>query len=244
MRKALYIITLAVLSLACSKDVSVTRDHPVKADFEPDRSLVSMPVVWMDLTSCDEAGDAVNAYMAEDKSGLALFITRSSFEGGAYEWFETNSPSWQASGKSSLGLISGDRCLFACTSSEGSLGAIDLGGTSVIEFMKGEYSLTLGSIPENKTEVLLQKTYFDAGDMSVIYALELQDASMRLSDASFADCLSGQFGPVFMAGSRTDYLYTGPGVWNSLGGISLVRLHGQEGSTVISFTINAEEDRL
>ena len=239
MKKYIFILT-ALLLAACTKEVPVTRDHSVSVDFEATEPDASLSVVW---TSCPEdavSGDMLDAAISASGADVVFCTTAPSFEGDAEAWFGTHAPQWP-SVQGVLSCTSGGKYLCAATADGISAETLNVGTRDVLVLKKGTFALVLGALQEADVRPLLQATWFADSGTDWVVALSLPDASPALEDATFTDCLYGQFGPVAMAGSRNDYLYASAGVWSLLKGMSRKPLG--EGY-LYSFTICAEESRL
>ncbi|MBR6054368.1 MAG: hypothetical protein IKP46_03410 [Bacteroidales bacterium] len=237
MKKYLFILT-ALLLAACSKEVPVTRDHPVSVDFEDTEPVATLSVVWASCPEGAVTGEVLNAAISASEADVILCTTDPSFEGGAEEWFDTHAPQW---GQNVLASQSGGKYLCAATAEGISAETLDVGTRDVLVLKKGAFALVLGNIQESNVRPLLDATWFAGSGTDWIFALSLPDASPTLEDATFTDCLYGQFGPVAMAGSRSDYIYASAGVWSLLQGMA----REQIGSGYLyRFTICAEESRL
>lgn len=237
MRKLFFILTALLLAAACGKDVPVTIDHPVSAEFEPAEKASSLAVVW---ASRPDGGAALDPAVSASGADVALCLTDASFEGGAENWFSAHAAAWPC-GKQRLGLAAGGKYLFAAASEGVELSTLAAGSLQALLVRKGKFGIVLGAPSEEELSGLLQETWFKETDTDWIYALLLSDESPALEDATFADCLYGQFGPVAMAGSRSDYLYTSAGIWSLLRNMSMQPLGG---GRLYGFTIRAEESRL
>ena len=239
MRKTFGLIAIALLLAGCGKEVPVTLDHPVSVDFEQTGPAATLSFAWASCPAGAVSGDELNAAATALDSDVALFLTDTSFEGGAEGWFSAHSADWSF-GSDSFGLESGGKYLFAA--GEGlELSRIRAGSSDLLVARKGSFAVALGSLKEDDTAALLQQTWRADRETDWIYVLSLPDSSPTLEDATFTDCLYGQFGPVAMAGSRTDYIYTAAGIWSLLRGISRAPLGD---GTLYKFTIRAEEGRL
>ena len=237
MRKLLFIMTAALLTASCGKEIPVTKDHPVSAEFEAAEKASSLAVIW---ASCPTGGDALNPAVSASGADVALCLTDLSFEGGADDWFSSHASKWPCA-KHTLGIAAGEKYLFAAAGEGVELSSLASGNLQALLIRKGKFAIILGAPSEADIALLLQETWFKETDSDWIYALRLSDESPALEDATFADCLAGQFGPVAMAGSRSDYLYTSAGIWSLLRNMSMQPL---DGGMLYGFTILAEESRL
>ena len=211
--------------------------HPVSVDFEQTGSAASLSFVWASCPEGAVSGDELDSAVSALDADVALFITDAAFEGVAENWFESHSSEF---GEQSLGSAAGEKYLFAVGDGVG-ISARQIGSYDVLIIKKGAFGVVLGSLKEADTASLLQATWRADKETDWIYVLSLPDSSPTLEDATFTDFLYGQFGPVAMAGSRTDYIYTSAGVWSLLRGISRSPLGG---GMLYQFTIRAEEGRL
>lgn len=239
MKKTIRLIAIALLLAGCGKEVPVTLDHPVSADFEQTAPAASLSFAWASCPAGAVSGDELNAAMKTAVSDAALVITDASFEGGAESWFASHSSAWPFGGQS-ICATSGGKFLFAA-GDDLEFSQLRAGSSDVIIVRKGSFAVALGSLKEDDTAALLQQTWRAEKETDWIYVLSLPDSSPTLEDATFTDCLYGQFGPVAMAGSRTDYIYTAAGIWSLLRGISKAPLGD---GMLYKFTIRAEEGRL
>ena len=240
MKKKLGLIAFALLLAGCGKEVPVTVDHPISADFEQTEPAASLSFAWASCPAEAVSGDQLDAAVAALDADVALFVTDASFEGGSEAWFASHYPQWPF-GLNSTGLVSRGKYLFALCGDGIALSEIQAGNSGVIVIRKGTFAVALGALAEDDTASLLQETWRADKETDWIYVLSLPDSSPTLEDATFTDCLYGQFGPVAMAGSRTDYIYTAAGIWSLLRGISRSPLGG---GMLYQFTIRAEEGRL
>ena len=239
MRKYLFILSALILA-SCGKEVPVTREHPVSAEFEQTPAAGSLAVVWASCPEGAVSGEALDAALKASGADVALCLTDISFEGGAGDWFLSHYAGWPF-GNNPLGAADGEKYLFAAAKDGITLGNMAVGDRSMLMVSKGKFSIALGALASSDCAALLQETWFAGRDTDWIYALSLPDSSPALEDATFTDCLYGQFGPVAMAGSRSDYLYTSAGIWSLLRNMSMESL---EGGKLYGFTIRAEESRL
>lgn len=239
MKKYIFILT-ALLLAACSKEVPVTRDHPVSVDFESTEPAATLSVVWASCPEGAVSGERLDAAISASKADVVFCTTDPSFEGGAEAWFGTHAPQWP-SVQSVLSCQSGGKYLCAATAEGISAETLGAGTRDVLVLKKGSFALVLGNLQEADIRPLLDATWFADEGTDWVFALSLPDASPALEDATFTDCLYGQFGPVAMAGSRSDYIYASAGVWSLLKGMAREPLG--EGY-LYRFTISAEESRL
>ena len=237
MKRLVQIMAALLFFAGCGKEVPVSRDHPVSADWEGTEDAATLRVAW---ASSPETGLQLDAALKASRPDVILSITDPSFEGGAEGWFTSHAAQWSC-GDNPLGITDNGRYLFA-TAKEGIVPQmLQAGSRQLLVLRKGKFALALGNLSDADTAPLLQNTWFADTETDWIYALNLPDASPALEDATFADCLYGQFGPVAMAGSRCDYLYTAAGVWSLLRGMSREPLGT---GTLYGFTIQAEASRL
>lgn len=239
MKRTIQLIAFALLLAGCGKEVPVTRDHPISADFELTEAASSLSFAWASCPPESVSGENLNAAAKAMEADVALFMTDAAFEGGAESWFSSHCSEWSF-GEQSLGVASDGKYLFAI--GEGiDISSLQTGSSEVLVITKGTFRVVLGSLKEADTAPLLQSTWRSEHETDWIYVLSLPDSSPTLEDATFTDCLYGQFGPVAMAGSRTNYIYTSAGIWSLLRGISRAPLGD---GTLYEFTIRAEEGRL
>ena len=237
MKRLVQIMAALLLFAGCGKEVPVTRDHPVSADWEGTEAAATLRLAW---ASSPETGTQLDAALKTSYADIILCLTDPSFEGGAEGWFASHTAQWPCR-DNPLGITDNGRYLFAMAKEGIVPETIQAGSRQLIVLRKGKFAIALGNLSEADTAPLLQNTWFADTETDWIYALNLPDASPTLEDATFADCLYGQFGPVAMAGSRADYLYTAAGVWSLLRGMSREPLGT---GALYHFTIRAEESRL
>ena len=238
MKKLILSFIFSAVLLSCGKEVQVTRDHPVTADFEATEAFANLPVAWFDLRGTSVLPEALDEALKDSPAKVALLILPAGFGGGAEAWLASAEGSWPCAG-SSAGLLDGDSYVYICAAGGAAPHAVPVGEKSVMLFSQGKFSIILGLIGEEDAEALLQKTWFANAEQDWIYALGLGEASATLEAATFLDCLQEMFTGASLPPVRSDWLYTSAGTWNCLKGLSL----GKPGFSV-SFTINAEESRL
>lgn len=241
MKKILTAIMASALMLSCGKIVQVSVDHPVSVDVEPDERSAAMDAAWIDVAGNDLARNALDSYMKDFDGGMAICMADASFAGGAAAWFSAHKAAW---GENSVICECGDRCIFATAAKGVALSAIKVNEKDVIELASGDFHIYAACLQTADVTSMLETTWYKGASERVIYILQADDMPVMLQDATFTECLRGQFGAAALPKGWNDYLYTSAGTWNCLSGLSCGSLESDGKTFKVEFTINAEEGRI